>query len=254
MQIRPAIEQAEREFGVQRQSARLQPAAPCGGQRKCDFGILSGGGIELQRRVGVFPERIAGLHQAKLVARQLAAIVEVEHEFRGLAAEHRSGAARAYLQMRQVAERVQHRHHRHHRQQKGQHIAQAQVVVDVAEQHQHQHEDQRETLPGRDDEDAALGERDRAVSRCVRRNAQLRNFCWSDASTASKGKLAWRFVGFIARLRERIEESERACQISFSVADILACSVRGSRLLRSVHAPAHRYSASSIRRPPAGGG
>ena len=64
--------------------------------------------------------------------------------------------------MRHVAKRVQHRHHCHHRQNKGQYITEAQVVIDVAEQHQHQHEDQRESLSGGNDEDAALRECERA--------------------------------------------------------------------------------------------
>ena len=63
-------------------------------------------------------------------------------------------------QVREIAEGVQHGHHRHHRQQEGQHIAEAEVVVDVAEQHQHQHESQRKPASGGNDENAALVEDD----------------------------------------------------------------------------------------------
>jgi hypothetical protein len=79
---------------------------------------------------------------------------------RSLAAEYGIGTTRTYLQMCQIAKGVQHRHHRHHRQHKGQHITEAQVVVDVAEQHQPQHEGECESLFGGNDEDAALREYD----------------------------------------------------------------------------------------------
>ena len=86
----------------------------------------------------------------------------MQQKIRGITAEHRLGATGAYLQMRQIAERVQHRHPCHHRQQKGQHITETQIVVDVAEQHQHQHEGEHESLFGGNDKDAPLRERDRA--------------------------------------------------------------------------------------------
>src|ERR1019366_8303796 len=120
---------------------------------------------------------------------------------------------RTYLQMCQIAKGVQHGHHRHHRQHKGQHITEAQVVVDVAEQHQHQHEGECESLFGGNDEDAALREDDGSM---LDLGAEQPN----SESLSERGKhsfMEW-------------------------------------RPLRSIHAPAHRYFASSIRRPLASDG
>src|SRR6266481_6664286 len=55
---------------------------------------------------------------------------------------------------------MQHGHDCHHRQQKSQLITQAQVVIDIAQQHQYQHKSQCQALSGRQNEDAPLREHD----------------------------------------------------------------------------------------------
>lgn len=100
--------------------------------------------------------------QVYLVTRQVTGIVEVEHEARLFTDEHRLHVARVDLQLCQVAEGVQHGQPRGGGEQEGEHITQAQVVVDVAKQHQTQHEGESGSLFGGDDVDAALVEDDRA--------------------------------------------------------------------------------------------
>ena len=99
--------------------------------------------------------------QVDLVTRQGAGIVEVEHEARQLTHEHGLHVACVDLQLCQVAEGVQHGQTCGGRQQESEYVTQAQVVIDVAQQHQAKDEGEGEPLLGGDDVDAALVEDDR---------------------------------------------------------------------------------------------
>lgn len=100
--------------------------------------------------------------QMDLMALQIAGVVEMEHETRRLPGEHGLYLPGMDLDLRHVAEGMQHADAARGGEQESEHITQAQVVVDVAQQHQHQHERKGETLPRGQDVDAALVEHHRA--------------------------------------------------------------------------------------------
>ena len=97
-----------------------------------------------------------------LMTRQGARIVEVEYEVRLLSGEHRLDMAGVYFELRHVAEGMQQADAAGGGEQEGEHVTQAQVVIDVAQQHQHQHKGEAETLARGQDVDAALVEHQRA--------------------------------------------------------------------------------------------
>jgi hypothetical protein len=101
--------------------------------------------------------------QVKLVTGQAAGIVEMEDEPGLFSGEDRFDMARTYLQLRHVAESVQHGHTSCCCKEEGEYVTQAQRVIDIAQQHQYQHKGESEALPGRDNIDAALVEYQRAT-------------------------------------------------------------------------------------------
>jgi hypothetical protein len=89
-----------------------------------------------------------------------AAVDHVQFELRFLPGEHGGGAAADQVQVRQVAEGEVHVDEADRRQQEGEAEAQAQCVVDRADEQRDQHGAEQQPRVGRHDEDAPLVQED----------------------------------------------------------------------------------------------
>ena len=149
------MKQPERKLGVQRQTTTVQPATLCGRYRELHrCGLLCG---KIEYRVMTIV-----VLQLNAVANKRAGIVEVKHKLCLLPCKYSSNMACVYLKLRHIAKGIQHAHAGDGCQQKGQHITQTQVVIDIPKQHQHQHKSKGKPLPRGQDVDAPLVEHHRA--------------------------------------------------------------------------------------------
>jgi len=76
--------------------------------------------------------------QVNLVAGKFAGIIEVKNKLRLLSGKYTRNMACVYFKLGHIAEGIQHAHAADGRQQKGEHISQTEVVIDIAQQHQQQ--------------------------------------------------------------------------------------------------------------------
>jgi hypothetical protein len=152
--------------------------------------------------------------QMKVVAIQPAGVVEMEHELCPFPGKHRFDVPGVYLQLRHVAEGVQHGHAGSRGEQEGEDVTQAQVVIDVAQQHHHQHKGKAESLAGRNDVDAALVEYQRAGLDAAAERPVAEQLSESGKHSFNENP-AQRFDRLLARKRERIVVRGRARQFSY---------------------------------------
>src|SRR6266478_9116959 len=101
------------------------------------------------------------------MAIEVALVLENELELRGVPREHGRDAPGAYVEVREIAKRMQDRNDAQAREQEREHVTEREVVIDRADQHQDHGEPEGQAMARGQDVDAALAEEHHARFRRV---------------------------------------------------------------------------------------